>query len=81
MIENNQEIIMHLRKCDSKECENPATHWLVWTGPQFYCQDCAEKMLGVADAMGFPTPASTVRPLNTTEMLLTDETDTEENQS
>lgn len=79
MIENNQEIIMHLRKCDSTTCENPATHWLVWTKPQFYCAACARKMVAVGQAIGVETPATTVRPLMPEEILLPDETDTEEN--
>ena len=66
---------MHLRKCDSKECENPATHWLVWTEPTFFCQNCAEKMLAVGRAIGVDTAEHTLRRLTNQEMLLEDETD------
>lgn len=72
---------MHLRICDSSTCENPATHWLVWTKPQFYCEDCAQRMLNVGSAIGHESPATTIRPLTDVEMFLSDETDTEENQS
>jgi hypothetical protein len=63
-------------KCDQDGCEFPATHYLVWTKPQHYCLIHAQTMLNVASAMGYPTPASTVRPLTMDEMLTDDETDT-----
>lgn len=70
---------MHLRKCDSKTCELPATHWLVWTKPQFYCSGCADKMILVGAAIGIETAATTVRPMTAEEFLVPDETDEQDN--
>lgn len=64
------------RKCDEKTCEFPATHWMVWTKPQFYCLIHLNAMLNVANAIGYPTPATTVRALTIDEMI-TEETDNE----
>jgi hypothetical protein len=61
------------RKCDAKDCDLPATHWLVWTKPQVYCRIHAQGMVNVGNAMGYPTPASTVRPLWLDEMIVGEE--------
>lgn len=66
---------MHLRKCDSNQCENPATHWLVWTKPQFMCEDCARKMITIGRAIGIETPQTTLRLLSPEEMFVSDEND------
>jgi hypothetical protein len=57
------------RKCDEATCEFPATYYVVWTKPRYYCPIHLQKVLAVADAMGFPTPAATVRRLTIDEML------------
>ncbi len=59
-----------LRKCDQDECEITATHTLVWTKHQYYCPIHVNTALGIANAMGFPTPANTVRKLEPLEMIL-----------
>lgn len=61
------------RKCDESSCEFPATHWLVWTKPQVYCVIHANAMINLGNIMGFPTPASTVRPLTFAEMMVDDD--------
>lgn len=61
--ENNE------RLCDQEGCELIATHTLVWAKHQYYCAPHTQKVLGVADFMGFPTPAATVRKLEAHEML------------
>lgn len=55
--------------CDQKGCEFPATFTLVWTKHQCYCAIHTQTVLGVAEAMGFPTPAATVRPMTADEMM------------
>lgn len=57
------------RLCDTGKCEFIATHYLVWTKPQCYCLSCAEKMLGIGEFMGHPTPAATFRPMTLDEMM------------
>lgn len=64
-----------MKKCDHKGCEIPATHTLVWTKHQYYCPIHVRTALGVAAAMGFPTPMNTVRELELFEMI--DETEDE----
>lgn len=64
------------RKCDSKDCEFPATHWLVWTEPTYKCLACAKKLVMLGEVMGLPTPKHTIRPLTIDEMI-TEETDNE----
>ena len=59
-----------MRKCDQKGCELPATFTLVWTKQQFYCSIHVNTALGVANAMGFPTPENTVRALGPMEMII-----------
>ncbi len=58
-----------VRLCDSKDCEMIATHWLVWTEPRCYCAPCAQQIIGVGRVMGFSTPAATVRPMTSDEMM------------
>lgn len=58
------------RKCDEKTCELPATHWMVWTQPQVYCLIHLQAMLNVANAISYPTPATTVRKLTVGEMIV-----------
>lgn len=58
------------RPCDQKDCPYPATHYLVWTKPQYYCLIHAQKMLNIGEAMGHPTPAATIRQLTIDEMLI-----------
>lgn len=59
-----------VRLCDQKECEFPATHTMVWTENwQCYCLIHANKMLGVGDVLGFPTPRLTIRLMTSDEML------------
>lgn len=64
-----------LRKCNQEGCPIPATHTLVWTKYQYYCPIHVRTALGIADAMGFPTPANTVRQLEPDEMIIEDEAD------
>jgi hypothetical protein len=59
-----------IRKCDQKGCELPATFTLVWMKQQFYCSIHVNTALGVANAMGFPTPENTVRALGPMEMII-----------
>ena len=59
-----------LRKCDQKDCPVTATYTLVWTKQQYYCPIHVQKAIGIASAMGFPTPANTVRLLEPDEMIL-----------
>ncbi len=55
--------------CDVVNCDLPATHTLVWTRQENCCAIHAQYTLRVADAMGFPTPANTVRELSADEMI------------
>lgn len=64
---------MNVRKCDQEGCEYPATHTLVWTEHKYYCLIHANKALGIAAVMGFPTPERTVRQLTIDEMLIDDD--------
>lgn len=57
------------RLCDNKDCELIATHTLVWTEQQYYCLIHGNQALGVADAMGFPTPFNTFRAMTPDEMM------------
>lgn len=58
-----------VRLCDQERCDLPATHTLVWAGPQCYCAIHARQAINIAGAMGFPTPARTLRPMTLDEML------------
>ena len=58
------------RLCDNKNCDLIATHTLVWTGHQYYCAIHAQQALGLANHMGFPTPANTVRTLEPDEIYV-----------
>lgn len=66
---------MNVRKCDDVDCEFPATHYMVWTAPQYYCLIHINGWLKVADAMSYPIPASTVRKLRIDEMILDDDSE------
>lgn len=57
------------RLCDQHDCELIATHTLVWTKPRCYCLAHTEMAIRVAEAMGFPTPKATLRPMTVEEML------------
>lgn len=60
--------------CNQKDCDMPATHTYVWTGKQIYsCMIHAQKALNIAEAMGFPTPAATMRPMTIDEMVHDDD--------
>lgn len=61
---------MNFRKCDTKDCELPATHWLVWTEPQYCCLMHAQGLLNVAAAIDFPTPRATLRRVTRDEMFM-----------
>lgn len=58
------------RLCDTKDCELPATHFLVWAGPMYCCIIHANGLLNLGEVMGFPTPSLTVRPLSPDEMYV-----------
>lgn len=60
-----------IRLCNQEGCEHPAMIWLVWTKPQVYCADHAQRVLAVAEVMGHLTPAATVRPIRPEEMVNT----------
>lgn len=60
------------RKCDDKDCQLPATHYMVWTSPQYYCLVHLAGFLAVAHAIGYPTPATTVRALTIDEMVISE---------
>jgi hypothetical protein len=51
------------RICDERGCGQLATHTLVWTKPQFYCQLHCEKALAIAEIIGFPIPRNTAQRL------------------
>lgn len=57
------------RLCSSQECDNPATHWYIWTNePTMQCANCVQAMMGVAQVMGHLAPVATVRPMIFAEM-------------
>ena len=58
-----------VRLCDQAGCEEQAVFWYVWDGPMVVCVDHSEKVLGIATAMGFATPALTLRQLTTDELM------------
>ncbi len=60
-----------IRQCDQDGCKAVATLWLVWTKPQVYCVQHMEKVLNIADVMGYPTPQSTLRALTADEQKMT----------
>jgi hypothetical protein len=64
---------INVRKCDQDGCIMPATHTLVWDEHKYYCLIHVNKALGIAQAMGFPTPGRTVRQLTIAEMLIDDD--------
>ena len=49
--------------CSQDSCEQPAAFQYVWTKEMFACTEHMKKVLGIADAMGFPTPRLTAHPL------------------
>ena len=59
-----------VRLCDQNGCEFIATHTLVWAKHQCYCLFHTQHVLGLADFMGFPTPAATVRTMTPDEMYV-----------
>lgn len=64
-----------MMKCSQKHCSNEARWRFVWTDFQYCCDECKEGVLAIADAMGFPTPASTMErfPYNPFDDPLSDE--------
>lgn len=54
---------METIKCSSHDCDKPAVYRYCWTDYKFACEDCMKRVLAIANAMGFPTPASTVELL------------------
>lgn len=62
-----------VRRCDQEGCQLPALFYCVWTKSQYYCFIHMQRVLNVADAMGFPTPAATMRNLEINEMVVRDE--------
>lgn len=58
-----------VRVCDQAGCENQAVFWYVWDGPMVVCADHTAKVLGIATAMGFPTPGRTLRLLTADELM------------
>lgn len=61
-----------IRQCDQDGCKAVATHWLVWTAPMVCCVQHMEKAMHVAQMMGHPTPAATLRALTPDEQKLPD---------
>lgn len=58
------------RLCESNDCDMPATHSIVWTEDrQYHCLIHINQILNIGAAMGFNTPAHTVRPMTFEEML------------
>jgi hypothetical protein len=60
---------MNIRECDQKGCQLPATRTLVWDEHKYYCPIHVQTALRIAESMGFPTPARTVRKLTALEMI------------
>lgn len=58
-----------VRLCDNDTCELIATHTLVWTEQMHFCIVHANQALGLANMMGFPTPANTVRTMTPDEQM------------
>jgi hypothetical protein len=58
----------HVRLCDQEGCELPATHTYVWDRQLVACRIHAQGVLNIANAMGFPTPAATMRLMTIDEM-------------
>lgn len=57
------------RVCDTKDCDNEAQYWFVWTNnPQVACEECVSRMIGIGQAMGHFASQHTVRPLTVSEM-------------
>ena len=56
--------------CDEKDCELPVHVTLVWTDFKQYCLIHGNKALGVASAMGFPTPSATIEQFDLYEFEL-----------
>lgn len=65
------------RKCSHEGCESPATHYYVWTEPQYACMIHLNAALTVAEAMGFPTPQRTARRLTIDEMIVDEAAESE----
>lgn len=57
------------RLCDNVDCDLVATHTLVFNQTMCYCIIHANQALTIADAMGYPTPALTVREMTLEEMM------------
>lgn len=62
-----------VRLCDQPGCELPATHAYVWDKPMVACILHAQMALQIANMMGFPTPANTLRELEIDEMFASDD--------
>ena len=58
-----------VRACDQAGCKNQAVFWYVWDGPKMVCAEHSAKVLGIAAAMGFPTPSRTLRLLTADELM------------
>lgn len=57
-----------MRKCDSTECENDAGFTFVWTeGWVFHCFECTQKLLAIAQELGYAVPQSTARRMTIQE--------------
>lgn len=56
------------RLCDQEGCEQAASHHYVWAKEMACCWTHMFKVLELSQAMGFPTPMRTLRPLLPSEM-------------
>ena len=64
---------LNYTRCDQEGCDNLAIYSCVWMRPQVYCHTHMMRVLGIAEAMGFPTVAATMRTLTPDEMLPEDD--------
>lgn len=49
--------------CHSKDCDNVAVIYMVWTEPIYVCSACASGWLRAGNAMGFHVPHHTMRKI------------------
>lgn len=66
--------VHEVRQCDSKDCLQPASISIAWTGDrQCACVSCARALIEVGRIMGFFTPEHTARLMTKSEILMNDE--------
>lgn len=59
--------------CSQENCDKPAEYSYVWTEEVFGCKEHTQQALGIANAIGFPTPERTLTQLVRPEELGTEE--------